>query len=253
MTQLTAVLAAFLLAMVTANLSVSLMTKYGLSVPIPSARQQTKQVSLHALGLAPICFFAWMLYGASTKSVLLIIVAATLLILASMDAHHRKVPESLIFFFAIICAASTVLGQSGISQEVAFTGMLCVASALGVVIQVTYLKRKLSQLSHTAPRYEFSPLVLGSGDTLVLIAMAGFIGVNVLYVIFIAAICSVVQRVVTRLVLAPLEAQTNSRKEFAFIPSIYVGFVITVIIDPLLRANHIDTLNSTTRQILRHF
>lgn len=92
--------------------------------------------------------------------------------------------------------------------------------------------------------------MFGSGDTLVLISLAGFIGVNALYVIAVAALISIGQWARPLLIEAIGDRRKSQDRTIAFLPAIYVGFVFTIIVDPIVRAYQIPTLNSLTQTIL---
>ena len=204
----------------------------------PGRKRMAWRIAGHAIVLATSFNLVGLLIPKSSLALTLMGVLFLLWMLAVMDAENKYVPESMIFTFATVCGLATVFGVSGTRMDVAMTGMVIVAATLGCVVKISALWAYLFKRPVRT--------TLGSGDTLVLLGLAAYMGMNVFYAVIFACV------LICALRLLSLGSIFRSSDYFPFLPAIFAGALLTIILDYWLGIKRIESLNAVTQFILIH-
>ena len=240
MTTLLSVLIAIPAAALTWHLAGSLMSRFSNTANAVLSEHRPHQIGFYVLALVIPFVVASHVIDGSCAQVLFCVIACILWLLAVIDHRHKLVPESLIFMLFLVCGMSTLFRQSGITNSQGFAAAVLVALLIGAVIQCVSLRARLVGSSPLAN------VVFGSGDTLVIISLATYSGMDILYCIFFAASTMGIFQLVGR-------GRSPARSRyFAFLPAVYVGFIGSSLMSYALARFDIDTFNSLTERILSY-
>ena len=241
---ISAVIIAVSFAALTSSLSVSLMERASSALPyLAHSSGRGNKLMTHVAALLVPLILARYSAGSFYMSVTFFFVAALMWLLASIDLQYKLVPESLIFVLSIVCGLSTLLGQSGVRIDAAFAAMVVSALVIGLVIQVV----ARVQGSRTDVNDPSTLVVFGSGDTLVIIGLSAYLGMNILYALAIATILSTLYLYVHQ-ALFPRKP-TDEATPIPFLPALYVGFISTKCLEIYFSQGRIETLNSVVQHL----
>jgi prepilin signal peptidase PulO-like enzyme (type II secretory pathway) len=127
--------------------------------------------------------------------------------------------------------------------DTAFAAMVITALVIGLVVQVVAQMQR--DRSRADDRSSF--VVFGSGDTLVILGLSAYLGMNILYALAIATIISTFYLAIHQALFPRLE--TDEPPRIPFLPALYVGFVSTKFLEICFSQGRIETLNAITQHI----